>query len=365
MKFIVQKSVLLDALTITGKCINKNVLTIMESYLFKIDHNKVVIIGGNLEVYLEKQIEIKSEIKIDIALPSGRLFDLVKDIQEDQPLQFTINTSTVTMEASCGKYIIVMENSTDYQLQTNKEEIKFEMLSDDLMAGVGKTIFACSNDHLRPALTGVSISFEDGQVTYTGTDAHILATYSYGVDIESKKSFIVPVKVLSILLGLVPNTNIAIKLDDRSIVFEVNNSTVLKSRLIDDKYPDYKAIIPKDNDKTLNVARYALLGSLKRVTKFCDDKDTTVKLDISGNRLHISSENTLGELADETMDIQYTGESMTVNFNGKLLIGCLGNLTAESINFAFKSPKRAFLVRSDDDSEQVLTNLMLVMPIWI
>lgn len=362
MKFIVQKSVLLDALTITGKCISKSMLPIMECYLFKIDNNKLVIIGGNLEVYLEKQIDIKSEIKKDIALPSSRLFLLVKDLAE-QPIMFTIGENTVKIEASCGNYVIPVYDAVDYPLQTNKEEIKFDMLSEDLMAGIGKTIFACSTDATRPALSGVSISFYKSQVTYTGTNANILATYSYDVDIDSEKSFIVPVKVLSVLLGLVPNTRIAIKLDSKSIVFEVNHSTVLKSRLIDEKYPDYVAVIPKDNDKVLNVGRYELLGSLQRVAQFCDDSFNTVCLDIKPNIIAISAENSIGEFANETLNMEYAGEDIRAKFNGKMLISCLKNLTAEMISFSFKSPQRAFLVRSNEAAEQVTTNLMLLMPL--
>ncbi|WP_158993422.1 DNA polymerase III subunit beta [Mucilaginibacter sp. L196] len=362
MKFIVQKSVLLDVLTITGKCISKSMLPIMECYLFKIDNNKLVIIGGNLEVYLEKQIDIKSEIKKDIALPSARLYGLIKDLTE-QPIMFTIDTNTIKIEASCGNYTIPFYDAVDYQLQTNKEEIKFDMLSEDLLAGVGKTTFACIADHTRPAMTRVSVSFYKNQVTYTGTNAHILAIYSYDVDIKSEKSFIVPVKVLSILLGLIPNTRITIKLDNKSIVFEVNHSTVLKSRLIDEKYPDYIAVIQKDNDKVLNVGRYELLGSLQRVAQFCDDSFNTVKLNISDNKIAISAENSIGEFANETLNMQYTGEETSAKFNGKMLISCLKNLTAEMISFSFKSPQRAFLVRSDEASEQVTTNLMLLMPL--
>lgn len=362
MKFIVQKSVLLDALTITGKCIGKSMLPIMECYLFKIDNNKLVITGGNLEVYLEKEIAIKSEIKTDIALPSARLFTLIKDLA-DQPLEFTIADGKVNIEASCGKYVVSVYPAGDYQVQTNKKEVEFEMLSDDLLSGISKTIFACSTDDKRPAMTGVCVSFYKKQVTYTGTNANILATYSYDVDIDSEKSFIVPVKVLSVLLGLVPNTSIKIQLDNKSIVFEVNHSTVLKSRLIDERYPDYQAVIPKDNDKAFNVARYALLGSLLRVAQFCDDSFNTVKLDLEENKIMVSAENSIGEFANETLDMVYAGEDMTAKFNGKMLIACLKNLTAEDISFSFKAHNRAFLVRSDGEETQELTNLMLLMPI--
>lgn len=370
MKFTVQKSILLDALTITGKCISKCQLPIMESYLFRVNKKQLDVIGSNLEVFLQKQVDINSDITETITLPSARLFNLIKELP-DQPLEFTIEKSgtdkdeaiTVNIRASCGTYIIPATNGIDYYLQENKGDIAFEIDSEDMLEGISRTMFACGGDPLRPALSGVLISFEETGVTYTGTNANVLSTCTYKADVDSTKSFIVPVKVLSILTGLVPNTKIQVKLDDKSIVFNVNNATVLKSRLIDEKYPDYKAIIPKDNDKILNINRTDLISSLKRVTMFCDDMQNTVRLDIGAEEINISSQNDLGELANETIANKYNGESTAVRFNGRALIGCLGNLSTELVDLSFKANNKAFLLRSHGDAAEELTNLMLLMPL--
>lgn len=370
MKFIVQKSKLLDALTVTGKCISKNMLSIMESYYFRINKTQLDVIGSNLEVFLQKQIDIESDITAIITLPSARLINLIKELPE-QPLEFTIHKSgtgkdetiTVNIKASCGTYIIPATNGVDYALQDNKKELSFEIESESLLEGIGRTLFACGTDAANLPLTGVLISFENNRVTYTSTNANVLSSCSYDVNIDNNKSFIVPVKVLSILSGLVPNTKMEINLDDKSIVFHVNNTMILKSRLIDAKYPDYKAIIPKTNDKLLNINRNDLTGSLKRVTMFCDDTQNTVRLDIGETEINISSENTLGELANETINNIYAGESTSVRFNGRALIGCLGNLSSEMVVLSFKAPNSAFLLRSADDEPEELTNLMLLMPL--
>jgi DNA polymerase-3 subunit beta len=370
MKFIVQKSILLDALTLTGKCIGKNILTIMESYLFKIENNKLIVIGSNLEVTMEKQLDIESEVTARITLPAGRLFGLIKELPE-QPLEFNIigygtgldESITVEIKAASGTYVIPATNGNDYSLQDNKSEIAFTIESEKLLEGINKTIFACGTDALRPALAGVSLSFADGKVTFTGTNANVLSTYSYEVKVDTAYNFVIPAKVLHILAGMVPNTVIGVNVDVKSIVFHVNNTTILKSRLIDEKFPDYKAIIPKTNDKQLTVNRPDLISSLNRVTQFCDDTQNTVRLEIGPDKIELSSENSIGELAHETMLNTYDGEPTAVRFNGRNLIGCLKNIGSDEVNLSFLSPKKAFLLRTTTEEAEELTNLMLLMPL--
>ncbi len=370
MKFIVSKTTLLDALTTTGKCISKNILPIMESYYLRVDQNQLLIIGSNMEVTIEKQLAIESDISAVITLPGKRLFDLIKELPE-QPLQFNINNYSTDTEAAIaveiiaasGIYKIPATNGLSYNIQDNKQAIKFTIESDTLIEGINKTIFACSTDELRPAMCCVLFQFDDGNLTLAATNAHILSTHSYDVAIDGAYTFLVPTKVLHILAALVHDANIGIDMDEKSIVFYVNDTTVLRSRLIDEKYPDYKSVIPQDNDKTITIFRPDLLASLNRVTQFTDDNNYSIKLDIGPDSVNLLSENALGETASETIPNRYQGEPTSVRFNGKNLMLCLKHIGSDEVTLSFKAPNRPFLMRTTDDEPEANTNLMLLMPL--
>lgn len=208
MKFIVPKSVLLDALTIVGKAIaSKSIIPVLDNYLFEIDSDTLKITGSNNEVSITTAIEISGrDFKKAISMPSAQLIGLVKDLP-DQPIEFNIEERqlnkdiihTIRIVAGKGKYTIPAEDGSYYPGIANENPVKFDFDAETLIKGIEKTLFAVSTDTLKPALTGIYISFADGKVTFTGTNAHILSTFTYDVATSSDKDFIIPAKVLSII----------------------------------------------------------------------------------------------------------------------------------------------------------------------
>lgn len=376
MKFIITKSTLLEALAMAGKCIPQSAtIPILKNYLFKIDGDSLTITGSNLEVQLSKRITIEgNEFEALIAVPKTRLLTLVSSLPE-QPLQFTINKKvpidipeySISIKADCGTYHIPVEDGADYPNPETKDEITFSIKGDDLRTGIDKTIFACSTDELRPAFCGVLLSFEDEQLTYTSTNTKILSTWTFTGIVHTlpagkKKDIIIPKKALAILESLAMDKTIPVKMDAKSIVFNVNETTVVYCRLIDEKYANYKAVIPGSNDKTLEVDLDHLVSALNRVCLFANDKTNAVKLDVSGLAIELSAENDMGEIARETLEYIYTGDPLIIGFDGKQLLAGLHKLnTGSNINISLSTPNRHFLVHHKGSDTTDPRNLLLMM----
>jgi DNA polymerase-3 subunit beta len=137
------------------------------------------------------------------------------------------------------------------------------------------------------------------------------------------------------------------------------------SRLIDERYPDYEAIIPRNNPNKLTIDRSLFLNCLKRVVIFANKATNQVRLKVGGNELNISSEDLdFSNEAHERLSCQYEGQDMEIGFNAKFLIEMLSNLSGEEVIFEMSTPNRAGLLspQAHDQEEEVL---MLVMPVML
>ena len=139
----------------------------------------------------------------------------------------------------------------------------------------------------------------------------------------------------------------------------------LVCRLIDERYPDYEAVIPLNNPNKLSIDRLAILGSLSRVAIYANKTTHQVRLKISGSELNISSEDIdFANEAHERLSCQYDGEDMEIGFNARFLIEMLKNLSCEEVSLEMSVPNRAGLLlpQGGDTNEDVL---MLVMPVML
>lgn len=373
MKFIITKSRLLEALVITGKCISKGgLLPILESYLFTIENQTLTVTGSNLEVFLSKQVTIEGDkVNSLIALPAARLIDLVRELSE-QPLMFVISEAkiantdyiNVSLTTGSGTYNFQASDGKDYPAFPKTDAVSFTINGEDLLDGINRTVFACKKETESP-LSGVLVSFDNGKVSYTGCNGGALSTCSFKVDAKSLDSFIIPTRVLSILQVLNVGAELKVMLDKKGIIFQINETTVLMSRLFDGQYPDYKAIIPTRNNNILTIDRAALSGSLKRVTMFSEGFYHKVNMVINEKELYITSENSLGETAQETLNSEYVGEEISIGMDGKFLLTCLSKLSDEQITISFSKPTKPVLIREKETAVALKSDLMLIMPIPI
>ena len=137
-------------------------------------------------------------------------------------------------------------------------------------------------------------------------------------------------------------------------------------RLVDGNYPNYSAVIPKENPNELCLDRNILLNSLKRVSIFSNQSTRRVKFKISGSEIIISGEDLdFSNKAHETLKCDYEGNDIEIAFNGKFLIEILSTLISNKINMYFSNPSKAAIIKPDDNTQENEDVLMLIMPMHI
>lgn len=370
MRFIVSTSTLLKQLqAVNGASSSSTVLPILENFLFEIKENILTISATDLQTSMTTSLAVESKEEGKIAIPSKILLETLKTLP-DQPIAFTVDDSTFAIEISAGdgKYKLSGENGEDFpKIPVVENASSVNLPASVLAEAINKTIFAVSNDELRPAMTGVYCQLTPEHLTFVSTDAHKLVRYRrMDAKADSSASFILPKKALTLLKSSLPSDdmNVTVEYNSTSAFFRFGNINLI-CRLIDERYPDYEAVIPQNNTNKLTLDRALFLNSLRRVVIFANKTTHQVRLKITGSELNVSSEDIdFSNEAHERLSCQYDGDDMEIGFNAKFLIEMLTNLSGEEVTIEMSTPNRAGLLfpQTNDDKEDVL---MLVMPVML
>jgi len=371
MKFIVSSTSLLKQLqAISGVLNSNNALPILDNFLFEIDKNQLKISASDLETTMSTIIAIESKDSGNIAVPAKLLLETLKTFA-DQPLTFSIDTAKYGIEiiSDYGKYKLTGHNGDEFpKLPALDSTSALEIDASVLASAINKTIFATGNDELRPVMSGVFCQLATDNITFVATDAHKLVRYKRSdAKAQSASSFILPKKPLNLLKNILSSVSGMAKIEyNNTNAFFSFENTNLVCRLIDGKYPNYEAVIPKQNPNKLTVDRVSFLSSIKRVSIFSNKTTHQVRLKITGSELSISAEDLdFANEASERLTCQYVGEDMEIGFNSKFLAEMLSNLTCENVNIEMSAPNRAGILlpaENENDAEDVL---MLVMPVML
>lgn len=370
MKFIVSSTGLLKQLQVISGALSTNtVLPIIENFLFEINAGTLTVSATDLQTTMTTSLAVEAKENGKIAVPSKILLDTLKSLPE-QPITFTISEDNfaIEMTAGDGKYKLVGENGEDFPKIPKIEQAAAVMIPASILSeAISKTLFAVSNDELRPAMTGVYCQMSTENLTFVATDAHKLVRYRRrDAKADMTSSFILPKKALTLLKSSLPSEDVSVTLEYNSTnAFFTFNNVNLICRLIDEKYPDYEAVIPVNNPNKLTIDRNLVLSSLRRVSIFSNKTTHQVRLKISGSELQISAEDVdFSNEAHERLSCRYEGDDIEIGFNAKFMVEMLSNLGTEEVILEMSTPNRAgiLLPVSDDNNEDVL---MLVMPVML
>jgi DNA polymerase-3 subunit beta len=370
MKFIVSSSYLLRQLQVLGGIINtNNTLPILDNFLFNLDGNALTVSASDLETTISSKLNVESSEKGNVCIPARLLLDTLKTFPE-QPLTFTVEgNNTVEISSDYGKYALAYASGDEFPTAVELKDPSATVLQGDILAtAISKTIFASGNDDLRPVMSGVFFQFATDGLTFVATDAHKLVKYTRDdVSASQEAEFIMPKKPLNLLKSILAGS-------EEEVTIEYNESnakftfaeTEMVCRLIDGKYPNYEAVIPKENPNRLTIDRNQFLNSVRRVSIFSNKTTHQIRLKIAGAELNISAEDIdYSNKAEERLTCDYQGDDMQIGFNSRFLTEMLNNLTSSEVSLEMSLPNRAGIltpIDGLDDGEKVT---MLVMPVML
>lgn len=373
MKFIVSSSELQKALqTVSGVISNSQSRPILENFLFEIEKDILKITASDGETTLITSLEVKSDVEGKIAVPAKIFQEFVKTYG-DQPLTLSVKDA----EDGNGKLLEILDEKDNFAVALDHAEDYPEIPEFDasqrvtIAAGIlsealTNTLFATSNDSLRPVMTGVLFQFNEDETNFVSTDSHRLVVYKRTDLVNAEPvEFIMPKKPLAIFKSILASSNddVSIEFNENMAKFTFGNSIWI-CRLIDGKYPNYSAVIPKENPNILTINRNLLLNSIRRASIMSNKSTNQVRFKLSGNILHLHAEDTeFANKADMQIPCDYNGEDINIGFSSKFLTEMLSVLSADDITMKMSQPNRPGIIEPVDGLEDQEKLLMLSMPV--
>jgi len=367
MQFSVEKSVLHEAIQQVAKVAPaRSTLPILNCILFTAAENSLALLTTDLEITMQTSIPIMTEQEGAVAIPARFISDITSELPETS-LQFSMREGfQVELITEFGDYNIAGKDPEEFPAIPTMDEQQTVVVENAILHRlIDKTSFAVSKDELKPALTGVLFQFSADKINAVATDGHRLSK-CVRTDVEPlsyEGDVIIPTKFLNIVssnLDLDGETNLQVGENHVKIEFD---TSVIYTRIINERFPDYESVIPSDNDKlaVMNIDR--VLSTLKRVNIFANRSTHQVVFNFNTDKLQVSTENAENNSsAQEELEIEYTAENLTLGYNASYVMDILRHLDTEEAIVKMKSPISASLIfPTDQQPDEDIT--MLLMPI--
>ena len=370
MNFIVSSTQLQRQLqTLSGVLNTSNTLPILDHVLFELAPQQLKITATDLETTISATLKIESTSEGKLAVPARLLLETLKTFPE-QPLTFSqTENNTLEISSDQGKYALAYANADEYpQAAEVVDASTLSIQGDTLATAISNTIFASGNDDLRPVMSGVFFQLSSSGMTFVATDAHKLVKYER-TDVVAPETaeFIMPKKPLNLLKSVLAGSEeeVTVNYNNSNVQFSFDDTLII-CRLIDGKYPNYEAVIPKENPNIMSINRVQLLNTVKRVSIFSNKTTHQIRLRIAGAELHISAEDIdYSNKAEERLRCSFQGDDMQIGFNARFLTEMLSNLNSEEVQLELSLPNRAGIITPVDGLEQGEQVTMLVMPVML
>ena len=377
MKIIVQKSSLEDTVKNLCKVINqKNALPILGDILFDVNEKAKIVrlTASDAEVIMTREISLSEcEGGGKFCVDATRLKDALGGLSE-QPVTILATTESdqrFTIQHASGETYFPLEGADEYPMPTEEKynETMDGLRGEWLRDAMKRSLWATADDDLRPVMNGVSFALVDGNLDIVASDGHVLVKSQYHIEVDEKRcgSFIIPRKVAKILgdiaeegdfIGIEWNGYWAhIDLLEMDITF----------RLVDGKYPNYNAIIPKNQPLCAMVDRSRLLNGLNKVIPFTVDSQGAkmVRMHFEGEELKMSGEDyDFSTGATDSMAIDYEGDTIEIGVSGSRLKTVLQKIGGQEVCISMRDYSHAIIIEPGEQ-EDAYDVLMLAMPMML
>jgi DNA polymerase III subunit beta len=304
------------------------------------------------------RVSVVAEMKADIIKEGGlsivakHLFEIVRGLPgEDVHFKKTDN-NWAEIKAGKAQYKVVGMSDRDFPRLPDHHAVEFKEIDAATLSDmIDKTIFSVSSDETRRHLSGIYMEWEGGLLRMVSTDGHRLSKVEVevGPGLKLDAGVIIPRKgvleMRRLLEGVEGTCDLG--LHEGNLFVRAKDLT-LTIKLVDAQFPPYSQVIPKENEKRAHVDRNLLLDSLKRMSIMSTERSGGIRFDLSKGQLRITSDNPdLGE-AQEDIDVEYEGESLTIGFNPRYFIDLLNEMGGEKVFLEFNGELDPGLVRADE-----------------
>jgi DNA polymerase-3 subunit beta len=364
MKFSISRDALLKPLNlVAGVVERRQTLPILANVLMVLDGERLSLTGTDLEVELVGRVQLAaSGDSGEVTVPARKLVDICKSLPEGSDIDFSVQDGKVTVKSGRSRFTLSTLPAREFpNVEDSMGTHQFTLKQGELKRLIDRTGFAMAQQDVRYYLNGMLWELSGKQLRVVATDGHRLAlcTLPHKVDVNGDTQVILPRKgvlELSRLL-LEEDAEIAVVIGSNHIRATTNDFT-FTSKLVDGKFPDYQRVLPRSPDKSVFGSRLELRQAFTRTAILSNEKYRGVRLKLTDNSLDIVANNPEQEEAEETVPVEYRGDSLEIGFNVSYLLDVLGVLSGEKVKLSLSDPNSSALLEESDEGDSIY----VVMP---
>ncbi len=371
MQFVVKRDILLKSLNfVQGVVEKKNTLPILSNVLLQLRDKKLNIVATDLDIVFSEEIsDVKVITEGSTTTSAAILYDILRKISSNSELNFELKSenklSLKSENADFNLLCLPTDNFPTFSDEFNSEVITLN--NSKFLKLLNKTKISISNDDTRHYLNGVFLHLTEAQgrnfLTGVATDSHRLSSSS--LEVEKKNNFnpiILPRKTVFQLCSLLAENKEQLSMysGENKIKFSIGN-IYLTSKVIDGKFPDYKKVIPMNNDKILVVSSSDFISSIERVASVSIDRKEGVKLQIKKDNIQLSVNSASSGDGNEIIKADFDAENLNISFNSKYLIDIASEVEDKRLKINLKDSVSPVLIEDLSDKN----SFFVIMPMKI
>jgi DNA polymerase III subunit beta len=356
MKFSAEKKGILRELQLLQGIVEKrNTMPILANILINASEERVELIGTDLEVGLKTHFTADIEDPGSITISGKKIYEIVRSLPEEKPIHFSQKDEKM-MEITSGpsRFKVVCMQKEDYpQVPEPRFEKNITFPLQDFQEMIDQ-VFCAITQEQRYYLNGALMIIRGNKIEMISTDGHRLAYSSKNfpdLDVEGEIRGIVSKKTLG-ELNKFEDESILFDLDENNLFFQIRERTLI-SRIIEGKFPNYEAVIPKDNENSAVFDKEEITDAIRRVSLLSTERSKGIKFNLQKNQVELYSSNPeLGEARDQ-VEADYNGADIEIGFNSAYLIDFLTTAKTEKVQFLMKDSNSAVLMFPDSKESGV------------
>tara|TARA_B100001939_G_C16895171_1_gene597235 strand:- start:213 stop:1328 length:1116 start_codon:yes stop_codon:yes gene_type:complete len=371
MQFAVKRDNLLKSLNfVQGIVEKKNTLPILSNVLLQLKEKKLSIIATDLDIIFYDEIsDVKVATEGSTTTSAAILFDILRKISSNSDLSFDLKTenklSLKSENADFNLLCLPTDNFPTFSDDFNSQEILLE--SDKFLKLLNKTRISISNDDTRHYLNGIFLHLTEAHgrnfLTGVATDSHRLSSSSLEVhEMNDFNPIILPRKTVYQLCSLLSENNekLHMQISENKIKFTIGKIKLI-SKVIDGKFPDYKKVVPMNNQKVLKVQKKEFINSIERVATVSIDRKEGVKLAISKDNVQLSVNSANSGDGNEKINAEFNSDGLNISFNSKYLIDIASEVEDNNLKINLKDSTSPVLIEDVADKN----SYYVIMPMKI
>ena len=355
MKFDIQREVFLQPLSqVVGVVERKQTLPVLANFLISARGGEVVVSGTDMEVELVAAVKANVESEGEITIPARKLVDIVRALPDGITIGLKGHGDKATVSSGRSRFTLATLPATEFPATDQVETLEAVKIQEvKVKELLEKTAFAMANQDVRYYLNGLLFEFRDGQLRTVATDGHRLAICDLdtAVSVSSDRQLIVPRKGVLEMARMLGDSENEVELAiGKNHIRLVRGRTILTSKLIDGRFPDYEAVIPVGTDREIRIDRDAFTHALQRAAILSNEKSRGIRLEAGGGTVKIIAHNPQHEEAVENLEAEMNFDQIAVGFNVTYLLDALTALKTPEVKMALRDANSSCLISGIEES---------------